>query len=406
MLAFVPGSVTPVYQDSVHNMQGHGVVGQGLQGCRFEPGLLRPYWGPNGGRYVSVNVGYKTDTKTRRTIPVYKPFRLEQLEKRGIYSPVGNATSLRKQDWIELDKAVLMVARQELRAWADLESKSSFGGFNAMGRSTLEYEAMSDPGEAQVAMDILTHARGDRPLFSLRSLPLPITYSGFSLGQRELLISRQSDTPLDTTLVESCTRRVVEKVEQTLIGTETGVEYGTQTTGNTAHTGLSKVYGYTNFPNRLTKTNLTTPTGANPQSTVADVLAMRNQLYQVNHKGPFMLYHSDDWDTYMDNDYAFVNGSGWAASPDLTLRERLRKIQGIEDVVRLDYLDATTNPFTLIMVELKPETAQAVNGMAITVIQWETMGGMQLNFIVMCIMVPRLRYDYNGNTGLLHATTS
>ena len=39
-------------------------------------------------------------------------------------------------------------------------------------------------------------------------------------------------------------------------------------------------------------------------------------------------------------------------------------------------------------------------------VQWESVGGMRLNFKVMAIQVPQLRADYYNNCGILHATTS
>jgi hypothetical protein len=181
------------------------------------------------------------------------------------------------------------------------------------------------------------------------------------------------------------------------------------------------VYGYTNFPARLTYKTVTAPTsgGWTASSTLANVLAMRDALYLNKFYGPFMLYHSNDWDRYMDNDYILTGGN----VATQTLRNRLRSIEGIMDVRRLDFLFAAappatggpggegftataTSPFTLLMVQMTPDVARAVNGMDVTTIQWEAVGGMRLNFKVMAIQVPQLRADYYNNCGILHATTA
>jgi hypothetical protein len=47
-----------------------------------------------------------------------------------------------------------------------------------------------------------------------------------------------------------------------------------------------------------------------------------------------------------------------------------------------------------------------VIGMDVTTVQWETHGGMRLNFKVMAIMVPQLRSDFNGNAGIVHGSTA
>lgn len=380
--------------DLIINGRPHGdVAAMLMDGCQFDPGYLRPYVDSKGRRCVTINAGIGPDGK-----PQYAVKTLAELASKGINHPVFNATSLRKQEWQMLDTVVLKAARERLRAWTDLASKNSFGGFNGMSKLLLEHETMSDPGEAMVDFDGLTDGRGDAPTFQLEGLPLPITHSSFHFGSRRLAVSRNTGTPLDTTMAEAAARRVAEKIEKTLIGTVTGLQYGVPADyGRTP-----KVYGYTNFPSRITKTNLTAPTGSNAATTIDEVLVMRDLLYAANFFGPFMLYHSTDWDKYLDDDYILTGGN----VATQTLRERLRSIEGIQDVRRLDFLKASTNPFTLIMVQMTSDVARAVNGMELTTVQWESQGGMKLHFKVMCIKVPQLRADYNGNCGICHGTTS
>jgi hypothetical protein len=60
----------------------------------------------------------------------------------------------------------------------------------------------------------------------------------------------------------------------------------------------------------------------------------------------------------------------------------------------------------MILVQMTADVARAVTGMDITTVQWETNGGMRVNFKVMCIKVPQIRSDFNGATGILLGTTS
>ncbi len=408
-----------MFVDFVVNGRGQGPVGKVMDGIRYDPGMMQPYFNNHGQRAVTINTGRMVlNNKTNEYVPERKEVLLSDLMQRGIYSPVFNATSLRKEEWIQLDQVVLRAARQRLRAWADLSAANSFGGFNAMAKETLEHETMSDPGEALVDMDGLSEGRTDSPLFRLQGIPLPITHSDFYFSARKLAQSRNTGTPLDTVQGEAAGRRVAEMIEKTLIGTVTGLRgtegpyatgYGYGTGGSTGDAGTryNQVYGYTNYPDRLTKTDLTAPTtvGWTPETTVNEVIAMRQQLVDGRFYGPFMLYHSTDWDTYFDGDYYVAKTTG-AVAPTQTLRERLQKIDGIQDVRRLDFLPSSTNPWTLIMVQMTADVAQAINGMDITTVQWESVGGMRLNFKVMCIQVPRLRSDYYGRCGVLHATTS
>ncbi len=389
-----------MFMDYIQNGAGHGEVGQQLEAVRFDPGMLRPYFDDNGERVVTINTGRKRiDPSTGKSTPIYEKVRIGDLLSNGISSPVLNATSLRYREWAELDKVVIREARSRLRAWTDLASRNSFGGFNAMGKMILEHETMSDAGEAVVDMDGLAEGRNDSPTYQLEGLPLPITHSDFFFSARKLAVSRNSGTPLDVTMAEMAGRRVAEMIEKTLIGVETGATYGR----TTDYGRTPSVYGYINFPARLTKTNLTIPTGSNPEATIADILAMREQLYAQGFYGPFMIYTSTDWDLYLDNDYARLGGN----NASMTLRDRIRAIEGIQDIKRLDYLTAAnSHAFTMVMVQMTSDVARAVDGMGITTVQWETRGGMQLNFKVMCIQVPQLRATKAGACGILHARTA
>lgn len=409
-------------QDFILNGSGYGPAADMLSSVRFDPGMLRPYFDKNNDPAVTVNTGRWTMDKGER-VPIREHRRIKDLINNGIMSPVFNATSLRKEEWIELDRVVLRAARYRLRAWDDLQKANSFGGFNGMSKMILEHETMTDPGEAVVDFDGLTSGFGDAPKFQLEGLPLPITHSDFYFSSRRLAMSRNTGTPLDTTMGEAAGRRVAETIEKTTIGVTTGPTYGGNSTQVGGYGRTASVYGYTNFSSRLTKINIRRPDIASwtPAQTLADVLAMRDQLYLNKFYGPFMLYHSNDWDQYMDNDYILTGGN----VATQTLRERLKSIEGIQDVKRLDFLfgtqletnqtstgfkgpgtdvDATLKQFTLIMVQMTPDVCRAVNGMDITTVQWESQGGMRLNFKVMCIQVPQLRADAYGNCGILHAT--
>ena len=383
-----------MFVDFVLNGQGMGPVGEQLSECRFDPGLLRPYIDDDGRKCVTVNTGRKKyNEEKKRLEPIYEKRLVSEMKALGVDLPVFNAMSLRKDEWLQMDTAVQLIIRKKLRAWADLAASSSVGGFNAMGKMIYEHETASDPGAAVVDMDGLADDQNDSPKYQLEGLPLPITHSGFWLSSRRLMISRNSGTPLNTFLAEACGRRVAEMIEKTTIGVETGITYG----ASTGYSRTSKVYGYTNFGPRITKTDMTAPTGSNGTTILSDWLALRELLYAAGFTGPFMVYTSNDWDQYLDNLFSTTEPSAG------TLRSRLLQVDGIQGIRRLDYL---TNTFTVLMVQMTSEVAQAINGMAPTLIQWESQGGLRLNFKIMAIQVPLLRADFDGNCGIAHGTTS
>lgn len=383
---------------------GIGDVGEQFQRVHFDEGLLRPYLSESGEICVTANAGTKFDKKLGKRVPVRKAYAIRQLKEKGLNHPVwnlvSNATTLRKEEWIEIDRRVVRARRNRIQAWPDLVKRNQVSGLNGMGKMTYEYEAMTDPGEAVVDMDPITDGRNDQPLFKLRSIPLPVTHSDFSFSERRAAVSRNSGTPIGTTMAEAAGRRVAEMVEKTTIGTETGTTYGTVASGNyAAHDGTSTSYGYTNFTHRVTKTDLTTPNGTNPEAVMTDILEMVETMQTNGYYGPYTLYHSTGYSRYLSDDY-FRTGSTSAVR---SLRQRLMEIEGIQDIIRLDYL---TSGFQLILVQHDPEVVEAINAMDVTTVQWVEKGGLQLCFKVMCIQVALFKAPYNGVAGVIHGTTS
>lgn len=387
-----------MFVDFILNRQGFGEVGSALSDCRFDAGLMRPYIDRKGRHCVTVNTG-KVDGKGN---PIFRKELVSRFQANtGIV--VNGPTSLRDLEWRQLDNTVIRAARDRLRAWTDLAGASSFSGFNGMSKMMLEHETMSDPGEAFVDMDTMTEGRNDAPKFQLEGIPLPITHSDFWFSSRRLAVSRNSNTPLDVTMGEAAGRRIAEKVEDTLIGVNTGITFGPADQA-TRYGRTPSVYGYLNFPARITKSDMTLPTagGWTPSVLINEVIEMMQLAYDAKFYGPFMMYYSTDWDAYMGQDY--TNGANGFSG--MTLRQRLLQLEGLRDARRLDRLTASSNPFTILLIQMTSEVARAVIGMDITTVQWESMGGMRLNFKVMTIMVPQLRANFDGDTGIIHGVAA
>lgn len=404
-------------QDFVLNGEGHGAVGSALADVQYDPGLMRPYYDDKGRSCVLVNTGRKAARKKPNgelitnsdgcpvPFPVFEKRLVADLAwNHGMTRMTHNATVLSKEQWITLSSIVRTAFRKRLRAWSDLMATNSYGGFDGMSTMMLEYQTMSDPGEAIVDFDGMSEGRNDQPLFKLEGLPLPITHSDFWFPERLLAVSRKSGTPLNTRMAEAASRRVAEMVEKTLIGTVTGPTLGSAAAGGAgiAYGRAPSVYGYTNHPARTTVTTFAVPTGTNTDTTVSDVLGALQTLKNLNFFGPYMIYHSTDWDRYLDGDYYAMTTSG-SVAPTKTLRQRLREIDGVQDVRRLDFLTST---YTMIIVQMTSDVVQAVNGMDVNVIQWPSMGGMRINFKVMAIQAPLITPDYSDNLGIAHCTTA
>lgn len=374
-----------------------------MQTALSNPGLLRPFLDRHGIPCVIARTKRMlTDNKTGRQIPEHKKFRIADLRtKRGINFEVWNATSLTKEGWEMMDARIIKAVRIPMQAWADLAADNPMTGFDGWSVATIEHQAMSDPGEARIDMDPIVAGRTDIPLLKLYSLPLPVIHADHFHTDRQISISGRKGLPVDTVMTEANTRRMGEMLERLTIGTETGLEFGTQTNAPVAHTGLSKIYGYTNFPSRITKTDLHTPSAASPEQLVEDVIEALEQMRALGFYGPYRIYHSTGYSRFFQDDYFRTGGT----SANTTLEARLATIKDIESFRRLNFL---TSGYQLIVVDLSGAVPrpQAVIGMPLRTVQWPSKGGLMHNYKSMFIMVPRFFSDYNGLTGLLHATTS
>lgn len=307
-----------------------------------------------------------------------------------------STATLRTLDWIQLDEAVVKSAKQRMRVSKDLrEAGLVYMLPNGIAKTVLQFQQQSDISGATISMDGLRQSESDRPTFTTVNFPIPIIHKDFSYPLRQILASRTGYSPLDTTTAELAGRRVAEQVEQLTLGSSSAAFTGVATYGY----GGASIYGYTNWPSRLTYTiTLPTAAGWTPQNTIDDILAMKTLSQQSNHFGPWMLYFGLAWDKYMDEDYK-------PTFNDTTLRQRLRTIDGILDARTVDYIGTQAVPdYSLIMVQQTTDVVRMVIGMDITTVQWESHGGMQLNFKVMCVMVPQLRTDAAGQTGIVHGS--
>jgi uncharacterized linocin/CFP29 family protein len=349
--------------DFILNGAGHGDVATALLQNNMDPGVLRPYVGGDGRSYVDL-----TRNGKRQALVCNTP------------------ATLRKDEWIHLDTAIVKVAKERLRAVADLKAAGlTYSVPNGMGTTVLQSENQSDINAATISMDGLREGDADRPEFDLVGLPLPIIHKDFSYSLRQLMTSRQSGSPLDTTHAELAARRCAETAESLLLGT-----YGTYAFGG------YNIYGYRNFPSRMTAT-LTLPTDAGwtPSLLVQEILGMKQDSMDAFHYGPWFLYNSPAWDQYLDDDYSQAKG-------DNTLRERIAKISGIDGPRTLDYLPN----YEFLLVQKSTDVVRLVMGMDFRSLQWETKGGLQVHFKIMGILVPQLRTDQNDKTGVVHGTAA
>lgn len=356
----------------LNSVQGEAV--DRLADAGFDPGVLRPFRF-NGRNWITLQNGLNENGEmTYRTVVT------------------NAAATLTKDQWEEIDGRMIPIARQRLQFVADLESAGLVNNVSGgMGVTVLQYQMISDSGSAQLNMDAVAEAEGDRPLTDIVNLPLPIAQARFGFTARELAVSRRvgvgGSMPLDLSQGANSARKVGELTEKLFIGT-----------GDTYTYGGGTVYGLINFPYRTT-TTITAPTasGWSPATTVNEVIGMIKLANDNGFYGPWNLYHGPNWMNVMESDYSTLKGTN-------TLAERLKQIQSISAIKQLDYLNRAN--YDMVLVQMSPDTVQVVNAMGFTPVQWDSNGGMKKNYMMMQIKVPQFYRNYNGTTGIVHGASA
>ena len=341
---------------------GYGSAAAALIANGCNPMAMRPYLDRKGRSFID-----RIHPRTGKVVPVMQQ----------------NATAtLLKDQWKQIDAEVERVENDALRVLADLRGDGLVRRLpNAFGTMTLESQTKGGITGARQAMDPIAESDADRPEYGMVGVPIPVIFKDGFFTAREIAVSQGRGTPLDTDWIGEATEKCVEEAEATALGTTTGITYGGYT-----------VFGLKNHPNRIT-TTVTAPTtpGWTPDILLTEVLGWRQSLINIKKRGPYRLYYGSSWATYLDMDYS-------AVAPGTSLRSRLNPV--IEDIQQLDQLTG----FEMVLYSRNRSTIRLIDGLRFTATQWESHGGQRVNIKIIGIAVPQVRADYNGNTGIVHAS--
>lgn len=288
---------------------------------------------------------------------------------------------------VMVDKAVVDVGLQRLFLAADLMAEGLVHPLaDPLSVTQLEWEVISKTGGAQRTMSPSARGENQQPDRLIKRLPIYLTTDDFSIGIRTLKASQRVGIPLDTTLVSQATRRVNEAIEDSVIN-GAGITVG----GYTAP-------GILNAPNvntfNITDAAWTTvPVGT---TILSETLQMIDKLQADFKFGPYNMYVGTTIGNVMQGDFTTLKG-------DLTIQQRLEMISagGRNLRVRIaDQMPATT----VALIQMTNDVIELVNGQPPTVIPWTSLDGFTLYWLVMAIVIPRVRSDYDGNSGIVVGT--
>ena len=290
---------------------------------------------------------------------------------------------LRKQEWEELDRAVIEAVKLRQVAVADLRSRGLVQPLGGLGTLVSQWNVASEKSRPVVSMDGRSQGRRDRVNKKLYGVPVPIIHDEYEIGIRELEASRRLGDALDVTEAAESGASVSEELELMLFSGYSAVNVG----GNT-------IYGLTTLPARDTGT--AAAYGGGDFGTISNVvptfLGVLAALAAKRYHGPFGCYIAQTQYHQMLSTY--TDGSGQTAL------QRVEALPQIAFVKPSDFLSdgvMTATQLTRTVIDL-------AIAMDVTNREWTSPDGMALYYKVLLAMVPRLKTDHSGNAGTAHVT--
>lgn len=286
-------------------------------------------------------------------------------------------TLLHKDEWEHLDNRVVQVSADVLSAIADLRAMGLTINLGGLGVLVSQYEQVSDMTDANVNMAVETDDEEDRLNFPLVGVPVPIVSKGFRIDARSLAATRRSGGQLDTTHSDTATRKVAEKLEQLFFIGSTVVQRG-QT-----------------IPGVLTQASRNVVTGGADWGTATaiypNVLAMVAALQADNHFGPYRMYlHPDQ----------YIQTFALNSSTAIPIIRTIEQLPGFgPGAIKASNFVPTGQG---VLINMTSDVVDLAIGQEIAPVEWETKGGLVTHYKILAAMVPRVKADAVGHSGIAH----
>lgn len=303
---------------------------------------------------------------------------------------------------VQIDRAVVEVGLQRLTLVADLIAAGlTYNLADPLSVAQLEWYTNTRVGAAQRTMSPSARGENKLPVVAPNRLPVYLTTDNFQIDIRTLKMSQRVGTPLDTSLIKQCTRSVNEAIEDAAINGASTLDGQALTVGGYTAPGILNAPGV-ETQNLTAAAWTTAPVGS---TVFSETQAMIKKLQDNKKFGPYGLYVGTQIGNALDSDY-----NSLSASPT-TIRQRLLQIEGLQRIRVADLMPNGNGATPSIgnkvaLVQLTSDVIDIVMGQPPTVIPWTSLDGFMIYNLVMAIMIPRVRMDADGNSGICVGTTA
>lgn len=298
-------------------------------------------------------------------------------------------STLKKDEWEELDSAVVRAATKPLNVVATLQRLNLVRRLGSIGTLTAQYNQISEVTAANRSLTGTQSGDKDLPDYDLVGVPVPVIFKEFEIPMRTLAASRRMGDGLDVGAAEAAARVVGESLEDLTINGDTTLALnGSSIAGLTSHgdrnTDTASNYGGGDWG-----------TATNVVPTVAGMIAASET---DNYFGPYGVFAATTQYGQASRAF-FTDGSGD------TPRDRVLRIPGVEFFEPAHWLDAGE----VVLINLSREVVELaiVPGyFPVVNMEWSSGDGMVTSFKVMSVATPIVKSEHSGKSGIVHATAA
>ncbi len=285
---------------------------------------------------------------------------------------------LRKQEWEQLDAAVVMAATKRMSGIMRYQELGLVTEINSIGVLVSQWNVASDVTEATVSVEGNTASEMDKVDYLLKGVTIPVIHKRFDISARMMAATRLSGSGVDTTNAEATARVVGESLESMLF------------LGSPVSLNGNPVYGLTTHP------DINTGTATGDWGTIdniyTDALRMITAASAANHFGNYEMWVANP--QYLEMLEFYSDGS------NSTALQRVESLPQIDAVHPSDWMTAGT----VLLVQTTRDVSDIAITQTPTLVEWASPDGSMNHFKVVAIAAPRVKSDYSGKSGIVYYT--
>lgn len=291
------------------------------------------------------------------------------------------------EEWKTIDTRLREIAASRQVGIAKLKELGLvYNLANPFASQSLEYIKTSDMHDASVNMNFKVTNETDKQAVKTANIPIPVISWRWGFDIRELQVSRLYNRPLDLQGAKVGARKIGEKLESMMFG------------ANATILDDKKIDSIISFAdsNKIATLHNWNATGTTTADILDDVIALKKKSIEDKHFGKWILFVAQNYEARLDDDYG-VDATTKAYIP---LMDRIKKINGILDVIVSDFLPDDT----VALVQITNDTIELINGMELTTVQLMNAGGLNFEMLSFVMQTPAVKSDYDGNCGIVIGT--